>query len=207
MENINLKLSKKEQESYINLITERFLTNPRMIFLFEKNSQKKYYGKVKKLVEYCFYITLKLNGCHISKNKKTLVLFYEKKKFKQNKDDYYRYLKVLLNIRIKKVFEVLKNEKLIKQKRLNIDNYIYVWFIAQEKNYGKLDGLIEINKLLNKISKQKKLPILLETSNKSLLNLYRRAGFEIYTTLKTNSHKIYFFINKNNLTRTNKISD
>lgn len=206
MEN-NLKLSKKEKKTYINLITQRFLTNPRMIFLFEKKSPEKYYFKVKKLVEYCFCIALKLNGCYISKNKKTLVLFYEKKKFKQNKYDYYRYLKVLLNIRIKKIFEVLKNEKLIKQKRLNIDNYIYVWFIAQEKNYRKLDGLIEINNLINQISNQKKIPILLETSNKAVLNLYRRAGFEIYTTLKTNRDEIYFFIDKANLTRTEKITD
>ncbi|TMM31988.1 hypothetical protein FDT66_00550 [Polaribacter aestuariivivens] len=79
---------------------------------------------------------------------------------------------------------------------MKIDNYIYVWFIAQEKNYGKLDGLIEINKILINYSNKKNLPILLETSNIEVLNLYKRAGFRIYKTKKSNGEILYFFTNK-----------
>lgn len=193
MESVNLKLSKTEQIKYINLITKRFLKNPRMIFLFDESNPKKYYHKVRILVEYCFHLALRLNGVYISKNRKTLVLFYENDKFKKSIWDYYRYLKVLFNIRIDKIVKVLKNEKQINNKRLNTENYIYVWFIAQEKKYGKLDGLIEINNLLNQISVNKKLPILLETSNKKVLNLYKRAGFKIYNTLKKDKDIVYFF--------------
>lgn len=194
MENKKVTLSKKENKFYINLISERFLTNPRMLLLF--NKEKNYFKKVKTLVEYCFYLASKLDGLYIAKNKKTIILFYEKKHFKQNVFDCLRYFKILLNIKPKKILEILKNEKKIKAKKLKIDNYLYIWFIAQEKNYVKLDGLIEVNKMIFNYSNKKNLPILLETSNKELLNLYKRANFKVYDTLIVENEIIYFLADK-----------
>lgn len=196
MEMSKLDLSKKEKTYYIDLITERFLDNPRMLFLFNNESEQKYYKCVKKLVEYCFYLALRLDGVYISKNKKTLVLFYEKNKFKQKYSDYIRYVKVLLNIKSRNIIEVLNNEKKIKENRIKLDNYIYVWFIAQEKKYGKLDGLTEVNNMLTNYCKNKNLPILLETSNLNVLNLYKRAGFKVYNVQKIKNNVIYFFADK-----------
>lgn len=190
------KISEQEKEFYINLISERFLSNSRMLFLFDKKNEKKYYYRVRRLVEYCFLLALKLGGLYIAKNKKTIVLFYEKKKFKRNNIDYLRYIRILLSIKIKKILMVLKNEKKINKTKLKIDDYIYVWFIAQEKNYGKIDGLIEINEMLFKHSKKKNLPILLETSNITVLNLYKRAGFVIYNRLKLEENIIYFLADR-----------
>tara|TARA_B110000908_G_C10199051_1_gene424444 strand:- start:237 stop:851 length:615 start_codon:yes stop_codon:yes gene_type:complete len=202
METLKERVTNKEKKQYINLITERFLTNPRMSFLFDHQKGKKYYKSVQKLVEYCFHIALSLNGFYISKNKKTIVLFYEKKEFQRNKQDYLRYFKVLIRIKMRKLFIILGNEKKIKKNRLKIDNYIYVWFIAQEKEYRKLDGLIEINTMLFEYAKKKNIPILLETSNLAVLKLYKRAGFKVYKKQKTEEGTLYFFIDKFNLDKT-----
>jgi|JI6StandDraft_1071083.scaffolds.fasta_scaffold338522_2 hypothetical protein len=195
MENQNLSLSKQEIKFYINLITQRFLSNPRMTMLFNKNSNS-FNKNVKNLVQYCFLLAYKNNGIYIAKNKKTIMLFY-KKKLKKNIFDHFRYLKVIIGISTLKLFKILKNEKLTNEAKIKLDNYIYVWFIAQEIGYGKLDGLIEVNNILFEISKNENLPILFETSDKNLLHLYNRAGFVIYNTLSIENQTINFFINKN----------
>ena len=74
MDNNKFHLSEKEKKTYINLIAERFLTNPRMLLLFDNKNLTKYKNKVKKLVEYCFFIALRLDGVYVTKNKKTIGL-------------------------------------------------------------------------------------------------------------------------------------
>ncbi|CAI8248163.1 MAG: Uncharacterised protein [Polaribacter sp. SA4-10] len=41
METLKERVSNKEKKQYINLITERFLTNPRISFLFDHQKGKK----------------------------------------------------------------------------------------------------------------------------------------------------------------------
>ncbi|CAI8248116.1 MAG: Uncharacterised protein [Polaribacter sp. SA4-10] len=74
--------------------------------------------------------------------------------------------------------------------------------MAQEKEYRKLDGLIEINTMLFEYAKKKNIPILLETSNLAVLKLYKKAGFKVYKKQKTEEGTLYFFIDKFNLDKT-----
>ncbi|MDC9723530.1 MAG: hypothetical protein PSN34_12280 [Urechidicola sp.] len=198
MENNNQKLSKSTQLYYKQLITERFIDNPRMSLLFD-NKRKNFKKNVFNLVNYCFTIALKLDGVFIARNKKTIVLFYEKNKFKKTLGDHFNYLKVVKGILLSNILKVLKNEKVVKKHQLKLDNFIYVWFIAQQKGYGGLDGLNEINKMLIKISKTSELPILFETSDNKLLNLYNHVGFKVYKELKGGEKTIYFLSNINSI--------
>jgi len=198
MENNNQELSKSTQLYYKQLITERFIDNPRMSLLFD-NKRKNFKKNVFNLVNYCFTIAIKLDGVFIAKNKKTIVLFYEKNKFKKTLRDHFNYLKVVKGISLSNIRKVLKNEKLVKKYQLKLDNFIYVWFIAQQKGYGGLDGLNEINKMLIKISKTSELPILFETSDNKLLNLYKHVGFKVYKKLKNGEKTIYFLSNINSI--------
>ncbi|WP_299680103.1 hypothetical protein [uncultured Tenacibaculum sp.] len=180
---------------YKKLITERFLYNPRMSLLFSKE-KKDFNKKVFHLISYCFSIAVKQKGVYVSNNKKTIVLFYEQEKFRKSLGDYIRFFNVIKSISFLKLKRVLKNEKEVKEHKLKLSNYIYVWFIAQDKNYKKLDGLVEINKMLFDLARKRKLPILFETSDYRLLNFYKKAGFDIYNQMVREGEIIYFFADK-----------
>lgn len=198
MENNKPQLSDAEIVYYKQLISNRFIKNPRMALLFDKGKNN-FEKNVSNLVDYCFNIALKANGVYVAKNKKTIVLFYEQNKLKKTFGDYYRYLKVVKGISIFNLKKVLNNEKEIKKHKLKLDNYLYVWFVAQEEGYGKLDGLTEINQMLLKLSDKMKLPIIFETSDKRLIRFYKYAGFEVYDTHERGGETIYFFADKNTL--------
>ncbi|MEM6717984.1 MAG: hypothetical protein AAF611_01580 [Bacteroidota bacterium] len=193
------QLSKAEQLHYIKLISNRFLNNPRMALLFNKN-KKSFPQHVFNAVNYCFQVALRNDGVYIAENKKTILLFYEQQKLKKNFRDFCRYLKVIKGIPLANMKKVLQNEKEVKTHKLNIANYMYVWFIAQEEGYGSLEGLNEINKMLFKLSNQRNLPILFETSDIRLLRFYKHVGFDVYHTLKRQDETIYFFADKKTLT-------
>lgn len=195
MENKLKTLSEKEETYYIKLLTERFLDNPRMQTLFGEKSSNNYKKSVNNLVKYCYHLANKLNGVYLAKNKETIVLFYEKQHFKQNVSDYWRYFKIAKGIGVSRIKSVIKKENEIKKQKLKLDNYLYVWFIAQNENYRKVDGIIEIKKMLLDYAKERNLPILLETSNNLLLNLYRRGGFEVYNTYPDGENTVYFMVN------------
>lgn len=198
MENNKLQFSNAEILHYKKLISNRFVENPRMSLLFNKD-KKSFKKNVFNLVNYCFHIALNTNGVYVAKNKKTIVLFYEQTKLKKTFSDYLRYLNVVKSIPISNLKNVLRNEKEIKKHKLKLDNYLYVWFIAQEEGYGKLDGLNEINKMLFKQSNAKELPILFETSDIRLIRFYKHVGFDVYKKLKRGDETIYFFADKKTL--------
>ncbi len=198
MENNKRQLSDAEILHYKKLISHRFVENPRMSLLFNKD-KKSFKKNVFNLVNYCFQVALNTNGVYVAKNKKTIVLFYEHAKLKKTFSDYLRYLNVVRSIPISNLKNVLHNEKEIKRHKLKLDNYLYVWFIAQEEGYGKLDGLNEINKMLFKLSNERELPILFETSDIRLIRFYKHVGFDVYKKLKRGNETIYFFADKKTL--------
>ena len=198
------QLSREEQLHYIQLISNRFLKNPRMALLFNKN-KKSFKKNVFNTVNYCFKVAMYNNGVYVAENNKTIVLFYEHKKLKKRFEDYYRYLKVVRGISLANIKKVLQNEKEVKKHKLKVGNYIYVWFIAQEEGYGSLEGLNEINKMLFKLSATRNMPILFETSDIRLLRFYKHVGFDVYKKLKRENETIYFFADKKALEKYNKV--
>ena len=195
MENNELQLSDTEIVHYKKLLTNRFIENPRMSLLFNKN-KKSFNKNIFNLVNYCFHIALKANGVYVAQNKKTIVLFYEHSKLKKSFSDYCRYFNVIKGISFSNLKNVLNNEKEIKKHKLKLDNYIYVWFIAQEEGYSSLEGLNEINKMLFRLAETAKLPILFETSDIRLLRFYKHVGFDVYKKLDSGSETIYFFADR-----------
>ncbi|WP_299441551.1 hypothetical protein [uncultured Aquimarina sp.] len=198
MEKNKLQFSDAEILHYKKLISNRFVENPRMSLLFNKD-KKSFKKNIFNLVNYCFHVALRVNGVYVAKNKKTIVLFYQNNKLKKTFSDYCRYFNVIKGISILNLKNILSNEKEIKKHKLKLDNYIYVWFIAQEEGYGKLDGLHEINQMLFKLSSTTKLPILFETSDIRLIRFYKHVGFDVYKELVCDKETIYFFADKKTL--------
>lgn len=178
---------------HIDLIAYRFLDNPRMKLLFDFKSYQ-YPAYVRYLIRYCYKIAQRLGGVFEASNKKTIMLYYRKSLFHRNLIDFFRYVRVALNIGIKNIPKIAKQEERIKQHRMDLKDYIYVWFLAQEHGYGKLDGLLEVRDHLLLLSHLYNLPILLETTNPDLIKLYSRAGFKQYEVQEIGNEKIYYFI-------------
>ncbi len=186
MNNISLT-----QDQIITLVSERFESNPRIKALFDKKDNC-FKDNVRNLISYCFTLAYRLNGVFIASNQKTIIFHYEKKRFNQTIEDLFRYSKVILGIKLSKIYVNMRRERIIKKSRLSFPNYIYVWFLAQEKGYGRLDGLIEIQHFLFSEAIIKNLPILLETSNEDVVKLYQRASFKIYNEMIVDNETIYF---------------
>lgn len=178
---------------YKNLLARRFLSNPRMGMVFG-NRKSSLPRKVANFVNYCFDIASRLDGVFVASNRKTIVLFYEKKKFKKTWKDHMRYLGIALSIPVLKIPKVLKIEREIAQHRIQLDNYLYVWFLAQEEEYSKLDGLVEINKMLAAKAEDLGVPLVFETSDIRLLRFYDQAGYTRYAKLKRGDETTYFFV-------------
>lgn len=183
------------KEKIIKIVSERFEANPRVITLFDPKRDN-FAQKVQNLINYCYHICKKLDGIYVSSNQKTIIFFYYKKDFRQSYDDYLRYAKMIFGIPCSKLWASIKREKLIKKRRPNLENYIYVWFLAQEKTHRGLGGLIEIQNFLFTKAMEYKLDILLETSNPDLIKLYERAGFKIYHVLIIKGEEIFFLTAK-----------
>ncbi|MFT5890573.1 MAG: hypothetical protein ACI9Y7_000666 [Dokdonia sp.] len=198
MENKKPQFSDAEILHYKKLISTRFIENPRMSLLFNKD-KKSFKKNIFNLVDYCFHVALNLDGVYVAENKKTIVMYYENTKLKKTLSDYYRYFKVVKGVPISNLKRILSNEKKIKRHKLKLDNYIYVWFIAQEEGYGELDGLNEINKMLFKLSNTTQLPILFEVSDIRLIRFYKHVGFDVYKKLVIGEETIYFFADKKTL--------
>ncbi len=173
----------------VQLLTRAFLQNPRMQSFVRGG--KPTFRKVRPIMEYAYGIAHRLGGVFWAKNEKTVVLYYQKSRFSQSWSDMLNYLKIVLHcVGLRRVPSLYQRERLIKQMRASDSDYLYVWFLAQDRNYHKIDGLIEVNKHLIQRAKELQLPILIETTDKRNLSIYKRVGFKIYNTWHDQKHKL-----------------
>lgn len=174
------QIEKTFDEKVISLLTNAFLNNPRMFSLIGKNAMN-FAKKVGMILHYTYTLAKRINGVFFSTNEKTVMLYYRKSDFRHNFQDYRNYLKIaLFCVPPSNLLSALRREKKIASLREKKEDYLYVWFLAQEETYDKLDGLREAKIFLLNKAKELNLPILVETTEKRLLILYRRLGFDIY---------------------------
>jgi len=172
--------AKSEDEKILHLLTETFLDNARMRTLIGENASN-FKQKVRTIIEYTYSICKNIDGVFFSSNEKTVMLFYQKSEFKHRLRDYFNYLKIaLFCVSPSNLVRAFKRERKITQLREQKDDYLYVWFLAQDKNYSSLDGLREAKHFLMNKVEALQLPILVETTDRRLLIIYKRLGFDIY---------------------------
>lgn len=169
-----------QKNAIIKLIATRFLELPRMRVILGPSPHRRY-EKVATIVNWAYHIAERLGGIWVSSQGHTVMLYYWKGQHSLTWRDWLRYLRIGWEvIGLRRAQEVLRREQAIKARRADLPDYLYVWFMAQNPAYHGLKDLWELLHFLTEESDRRQLPILMETSQADNLNMYHRAGFEIY---------------------------
>ncbi len=166
-----------------------FQDNSRMRVLLG-NRRADFHKKIIHVISYCYFMVKKIGGLFISKDKNTYLLYYRKSKFYFSLKDCFYYLFLAVSIigikRLKKVYlreQRVKHTRKKEIERLGDQDYLYVWFMAQRKEHNSAKGLLEAKAFIIKQAQTLNLPIYIETTEKRLMFLYEKIGFEIYDCL------------------------
>lgn len=180
-----------QDQAIKNIIKDVFLDHPRIqkLFNYKKPGFKKRYSR---LIDHSYEVAKQSDGVYVASNQKTVLLYYRTNKKKSLKS-VLLFLRLILTIKPHLIFDILKEEKLIKANRLKVDDYYYAWYLAQTKDYNRLGGLFEAKNYIVNKSIEQGIPLLLETAKEELVNFYLKGGFELYNTVENKGVKIYFF--------------
>jgi hypothetical protein len=136
---------------------------------------------IRLMAEYAHQLIEKFDGIYLSEDKSTVLFYYTKKEYHRTLVDYLKYGKMFMKaIRPSQLIPTLKREKYIASLRPDYGDYIYVWILASDQSKTSIRGLADINQHLYEVSERLQLPILIETTIKKLLRLYKYVGFEPY---------------------------
>lgn len=167
-----------DRETVISIVSHAFEQNPRAMTMMKKKDPQR---SVRLMTEYAYQLVEKFEGVYLSEDKTTVLFYYKKSRFKRTLVDYLLYARMFLRaIRPSQLLPTRRREKMIESMRLPYDDYIYVWVLGSAPDNRSLRGLADIRDHLFGLSKQEKLPILIETTVEKLLKLYRYVGFKDY---------------------------
>ena len=170
--------NKTDKQILLEIMASAFETSDRLKPILRKGRTKK---RVRLMSAYAYDLAVKFDGIYLSEDKSTAIVYWQNSKYKKSLLDNLKYAVMFLRtIKLGKLFETAKREKFVEQRRLKLDDYIYVWLLGSDPDYTSIKGLADIRNHLNKLSADLKIPILIETTVEKLLKLYRYVGFEIY---------------------------
>ncbi|MCP4314221.1 MAG: hypothetical protein GY790_23455 [Bacteroidetes bacterium] len=171
-------MEKSDRELIIEMVTIAFEQNPRAMAIVKKKNAAR---SVRLMTEYAYQLVEKFDGIYLSKDKSTVLFYYQKSRYRRSLVDYVRYGQMFMKaIRPSQLYPTLKREKFIANLRLPYDDYIYVWILGSDQSRTSIRGLADINQHLYELSERLQIPILIETTLEKLLKFYRYGGFEIY---------------------------
>lgn len=185
-------MEKSDKEILQEILAGAFFESDRLRAIMRKGKEGK---RIKIMSAYGYDLCKKFDGVYLSEDKSTAMLYWRKTQFRRSFRDWMQYLSMFLRtVQIRKVFSTLKREKLVESHRLDIPDYIYVWILGSDPTKTSIRGLADVRDHLNKMSKEHKLPVLIETTVEKLLKLYRYVGFEVYDEIfdKTTNLPVWF---------------
>ncbi|XOV66812.1 MAG: hypothetical protein ACFHU9_14395 [Fluviicola sp.] len=169
--------SKEDKQEAVRIITNTFDQNPSVNIVIGSGGNRR--KKINRLGNYAFIKAFNRAGAYISSNRKGAALCFESDAKGADFSEFWAELKFAFSIPPKKVIQTLKRESYIKKHRYE-GKHLYFWFLGVEKDGEQ--AVFELKEHLFQLSRQKQLPILLETSVQRNRLVYERYGFEVYHT-------------------------
>jgi hypothetical protein len=167
-----------DKNRIIKIISKSFLDNPRIISTLKKGHTEL---RIKQMALYAYNFVKKRNGIFLTSDKSTILLYYRKNQEKKTFRDLVNYYTMFFRcIKLSKAWETYIRERHIKKQRPDIPDYIYVWILASIPGDQGLKPLAEVRDHLFGLSRETRLPLIIETAMPKVLNLYKYVGFEVY---------------------------
>ena len=190
IKNSEIRLAeRKDKPTVVKILTEAFRNDPHINWLLEKSRHKK---KLDIIIDYVVEETFDSGTIYVTNDNLGAALWQSEKKEKFTFGYVKRNLSFLFKNGVGSVVRNLDSLK-ISHSHFPLDQpfcYLYLVGVLPEAQ-GK--GLA--NKLMNPVleyCKSNMIPVFLETANPQNVNIYKKKGFELIDSFKTNSTLINF---------------
>lgn len=193
-------ISEQDKRKYsIEIIVETFFDNPRISSIIGRRSNK--LKKVKIMAEYAYDFANKIGKTYLSEDKTAVVFFYKKSDYKQSFLYKIKYAITTLRTAQLSILKKLSDREVkINSLRWNEGDYVYGWFLAKSRKVKSYTGLIEAKNYIFDYADTENLPILIETTAKENILMYKRYGFEVYNKWHDEQSGLDIWFFKNDLT-------
>ncbi len=172
-----MRATASERQKAVEIITTTFDQNPSVNIVIGPGGNRA--RKIGRLAEYAFVKAINREGAYLSSNKKGAALCFLSDSGKFSLREVWFEMRLAMVLPLKRVLQTLKREAYIKKHRFT-GRHLYFWFLGVEKDGGQ--AVYELKEHIFEISRQEKLPILLETSVQRNMEVYERFGFTVYHT-------------------------
>lgn len=174
-----IKAGKIHKERAIQILSACFDANKTVNYIVKQDAKRK--ERIRALMDYSFdmclnaeqiYLTDDLNGVIIASHSDDKLPILE---------EAFLTVKFVLQVTgIEGIRRALKREHYIKSQHPEDEEFLYIWFMAVDKNaQGKGIGSSMVNEII-RMSNEEQISIYLETSSQANLKFYKKLGFEVY---------------------------
>jgi hypothetical protein len=171
-----------DKDKVVRIISESFKNNPHLNCIVKNDARKP--QRLAILAEYAFYVGLRRNGVFLTEDEKGVVIIYEQNKIGCNFKELLLQVKLAFRtFTLPHVYKVAQLESLIKQNRCSGFDYLYLWFFGVADESLGSNNARDLMKFVFALSKEKQLPICIETSLSRNAMIYERFGFKSYRQL------------------------
>ena len=180
-----------DKQKAIHIITHTFHENPSVNAVIGEGGNRD--KKIRRLANYAFVKAMNRKGAYLPSNQKGVALCFESTQKGGNLTELIAELQFATSLPLKKIIQIVKREKYLKQHRLSAP-HLYFWFLGVQKGGGS--AVFEIKNSIFQLADKHQLPIVLETSVLRNKLAYERYGFEVYHEWKTEAHTLWFMMRK-----------
>lgn len=173
------KATESDRELVISIIKKAYANTPTFQFVMRDPKHPEKYTQ--RIAEYAFDFGIKRNAVYLSNNKKGVAIFYHSDKMKLNLHDYWLQAKLAVYaVKLRKFFSILRHNNQVSKIKSKHKPYIYYWFYAAIKEENQGQSARDLGFSVYKMAKDKKLPILAETTMRQNKIIYERYGFHLF---------------------------
>jgi hypothetical protein len=187
---------KKHRKKAISIIQEALIDNNSMNWILKKD--KKRDDRLVVLAEYLFDSGMARKGVYLSEDTEAIAICCQKSnKINFFKKTYLQLKLICFGIGFSKIIMVMKRQRQLHSFKPKTD-YLYFWLFAASDAGKGTKSTYELQKGIYKLSKDRNLPIYLETSIRKNRVVYERYGFDVYHTWKIDDQEFDMWFMRRN---------
>ena len=173
------KATLKDRELVISILTDSYVNTPTFQFLMRDNRNPNKYTR--RIAEYAFDFGIKRNSVYLSENEKGVAIAFHSDQLTLDFHDIWLQGKLALHaVNLRKFFSIIRHNSYVQKIKDKHKPYIYYWFWAAVKEENQGQSARDLGFSIYKMAKEKKLPIIAETTMKQNKIIYERYGFHVF---------------------------